>query len=80
MMGGFAAGRLSRPSYDASGVMTFLVNHDGVVFQKDLGPTSAKQAQAMKTFNPDGTWTRVEPSSPADVVEATVDQMPETEQ
>jgi len=40
--------------------MTFIVNHDGVVFQKDLGPKTASIAKAMKTFNPDSTWTRVE--------------------
>ena len=45
--------------------MTFIVNQDGVVFQKDLGPDTAKLAQAMKTFNPDETWQRVEPESPA---------------
>ena len=40
--------------------MTFMVNQDGVVFQKDLGPKSAAVARAMTTFNPDSTWTRVE--------------------
>jgi hypothetical protein len=38
--------------------MTFIVNHDGVVFQKDLGPNTAAIAKAMKAFNPDSTWKR----------------------
>jgi hypothetical protein len=40
--------------------MTFIVNHDGVVYQKDLGRNTEKTAQAMKLFNPDSTWKRVE--------------------
>ena len=47
-------------SYGVSGVMTFLVNHDGVVFQKDLGPNTRSIALKMKTFNPDGTWTKAD--------------------
>jgi hypothetical protein len=59
MMGGF--GLVAYPAvYDSSGVMTFVVNHDGTVFQKDLGPKTAEIAKAMKAFNPDSSWTRVE--------------------
>ena len=59
MIGGFAL--VAYPAkWGASGVMTFLVNHDGIVFQKDLGPKATVIARAMKTFNPDSTWTRVE--------------------
>lgn len=36
--------------------MTFIVNQDDVVFQKDLGPKTATIAKTMKTFNPDSTW------------------------
>jgi len=39
--------------------MTFIVNHDGVVYQKDLGPKTASIAQSMTKFNPDKTWTPV---------------------
>jgi hypothetical protein len=39
-----------------TGVMTFVVNHDGVVYQKDLGPASAAAAASMTRFDPDGTW------------------------
>ena len=40
--------------------MTFIVNHDGTVYQKDLGAATARTAQAMKIFNPDRAWQRVE--------------------
>lgn len=44
--------------YGDSGVMTFIVNQDGVVYQKDLGPRSAALAKAMAAYNPDSTWTK----------------------
>ena len=57
MIGGFAL--VAYPAqYGVSGVMTFIVNQDGVVYQKDLGPNSAAIARAMKQFNPDGTWKK----------------------
>jgi len=39
--------------------MTFIVNHTGNVFQKDLGPDTAKLAERMTSFNPDQSWTKV---------------------
>jgi Protein of unknown function (DUF2950) len=58
MMGGF--GMVAYPAqYGASGIMTFIVNHDGVVYQKDLGPKTASVAQSMTRFNPDKSWTAV---------------------
>ena len=58
LMGGFAM--VAYPAkYDASGVMTFLVNHDGVVFEKDLGPHTGELARKMKRFDPDESWKRV---------------------
>ncbi|HTK91942.1 MAG TPA: DUF2950 domain-containing protein [Verrucomicrobiae bacterium] len=55
MIGGFAM--VARPaSYGDSGVMTFLVSHDGKVFQKDLGEATPRIVSAMKAFNPDSTW------------------------
>jgi hypothetical protein len=41
-------------------VMTFVVNHEGKVFQKDLGKNTAKLAQSMKAYNPDKTWREVQ--------------------
>jgi hypothetical protein len=62
MIGGFAL--VAYPAqYGVSGVMTFVVNHQGVVYQKDLGPNTAAMAKSMKQFNPDSTWTKV-PASP----------------
>jgi hypothetical protein len=46
--------------FENSGIMTFLVNQDGIIFQKDLGPSTAKIAAGMTTFNPDLTWARVD--------------------
>jgi hypothetical protein len=42
-----------------TGVKSFIVNHEGVIYEKDLGPTTAKTAQLMEKFNPDRTWTPV---------------------
>ena len=58
MIGGFAL--VAYPAgYGTSGVTTFIVNHEGVVYQKDLGPASASIAGQMTKFNPDGTWKRL---------------------
>ncbi len=46
--------------YGSSGVMTFIVNEDGVVYQKDLGKRTAVLAKAMKEYKPDSTWQRAE--------------------
>jgi hypothetical protein len=59
MIGGFAL--VAYPaSYGASGIMTFIVNQDGVVYQKDLGPKTAQAANVMKTYNPDRTWAEAD--------------------
>jgi hypothetical protein len=46
--------------YDRSGVMTFMMGPDGVVYQKDLGAETARLASEMKTFDPGPGWTKVE--------------------
>jgi hypothetical protein len=62
MIGGFAA--VAHPAkYGVSGVMTFIVNHDGVVYEKDLGPNTAKAAAAIKRFDPGPGWKPVSPKS-----------------
>jgi len=59
MIGGFAL--VAYPAeYGNSGVMTFIVNHEGVVFQKDLGKDTAKVASSITKFDPDKTWKRVD--------------------
>jgi Protein of unknown function (DUF2950) len=58
MIGGFAL--VAYPAeYRNSGVMTFLINHRGDVYEKDLGPNTARIAASMTAFNPDNTWRRV---------------------
>ncbi len=47
-------------SYGTSGIMSFVVSQDGIVFQKDLGPRTAAIAAAIRLFDPDLTWARVE--------------------
>jgi hypothetical protein len=58
MIGGFAL--VAYPaSYGNSGVMTFVVNNDGIVYQKDLGEKTGSIASDMTAFNPDQTWKKV---------------------
>ncbi len=59
MTGGFAV--LAYPAgYRSSGVMTFMAGQDGVVYQKDLGPDTAKVASSIAAYDPDSSWQRVE--------------------
>jgi hypothetical protein len=58
MVGGFAF--VAYPAeYRNSGVMTFIINQDGVLLQKDLGKTTSETATAMSEFDPDDSWTPV---------------------
>ena len=57
MIGGFAV--IAYPAqYAASGVMSFMISHDGVVYEKNLGPKTAQQAAAMTEFNPGEGWKK----------------------
>jgi hypothetical protein len=47
--------------YGSSGVMTFIVNRDGVVFQKDLGEDTATAVESIQAFDPDNSWTAIAP-------------------
>ena len=59
MTGGFAF--VAYPAeYRSSGVMTFIVNNSGVIFEKDLGPDTTKFAEAMTSYDSDSTWRRAE--------------------
>jgi hypothetical protein len=63
MIGGFAL--VAYPAeYRNSGVMTFVVNHNGQIYQKDLGPHTARLAERMTSYNPDVTWTKVDVPAP----------------
>jgi len=56
--------------YRSSGVMTFIVNQDGIVYQKDLGPKTEALAKAMKEYNPNSSWQKAEEEQ----IETTGDQ------
>jgi hypothetical protein len=59
MIGGFAL--VAYPAeYGNSGIMTFMVSHDGQVFQKDLGPDTEKLAREINTFDPGPGWSEAE--------------------
>ena len=59
MIGGFAL--VAVPAeYRVTGVKTFIISHDGIVYEKDLGPNSLNIAKAMELYNPDKTWRRTD--------------------
>ena len=59
MIGGFAL--VAYPAeYGNSGITTFIVNQDGTVFQKDLGPNTTQLARKIEFFTPDQTWTKID--------------------
>jgi hypothetical protein len=58
MIGGFAL--VAAPAeYGVTGVRTFIVSHDGVVYEKDFGPQALDEFEKMERFNPDKSWTPV---------------------
>jgi len=62
MIGGFAL--IAYPAeYGNSGVMTFMVNHTGTVYEKDLGRWTYDYAKRMTAFDPDQTWKKVDVTS-----------------
>jgi hypothetical protein len=59
MIAGFAL--LAFPAdYGNTGIMTFVVSHQGTVYQKDLGEKTEEIGTAMQEYDPDSTWTEVE--------------------
>jgi len=59
MIGGFAL--VAAPAeYGATGIQTFMVSYNGVVYQKDLGPDTLKIVKNMDRYNPDKTWKRTD--------------------
>lgn len=66
MIGGFAL--VAVPAeYRVTGVKTFIVNNDGIVYQKDLGPDSLNIVKNMELYNPDKTWQRTDDQWPESV-------------
>jgi hypothetical protein len=69
MIGGFAL--VAVPAeYRVTGVKTFIVNNDGIVYQKDLGPNSLTLVKNMEVYNPDPTWHRTDDEWPQDIASA----------
>jgi hypothetical protein len=69
MIGGFALAA-APADYRVTGVKTFIVGYDGVVYQKDLGPDTLKIFNDMELYNPDKSWSPTEDSWPADALYA----------
>jgi hypothetical protein len=66
MIGGFAL--VAVPAeYRVTGVKTFMVSYDGIVYEKDLGPDSLNIVKNMERYNPDKTWRRTDDQWPTDV-------------
>jgi hypothetical protein len=62
MIGGFAV--IAWPvRYGETGVMTFMVSHAGVLYEKDLGPNTSSRARAITRFDPDPSWQKAEPKN-----------------
>jgi hypothetical protein len=59
LSGGFAL--VAYPEHwDQSGIMTFIVNQDGIVYERNLGPETSRHARRMKAYNPDNDWQQVQ--------------------
>ena len=63
MIGGFALAAVPA-EYRVTGVKTFIVNDDGIVYQKDLGKDSLNIVKNMELYNPDSTWQRTDDQWP----------------
>jgi len=69
MIGGFALAA-APADYRVTGVKTFIVGYDGIVYQKDLGPDTLKVFKNMELYNPDKSWSSTEDSWPPDALDA----------
>jgi hypothetical protein len=69
MIGGF--GLAAAPAqYRVTGVKTFIVSYEGIVYQKDLGPDTLTLFKSMDLYNPDSTWKRTEDTWPPEVIDS----------
>ena len=60
LLGGFAV--LAYPAkYGVSGIMTFIVNHDGIIYEADLGPETERRVEAIVAYDPDQNWAKTQP-------------------
>jgi hypothetical protein len=74
MIGGFALAA-APADYRVTGVKTFIVSYEGVVYQKDLGPDTLKIFGEMELYNPDKSWRPTDDSWPADVSDGQIEQV-----
>jgi hypothetical protein len=65
MIGGFALAA-APANYRVTGVKTFIVSYEGVVYQKDMGADTLKKFKEMELYDPDKTWKRTDDSWPSD--------------
>jgi hypothetical protein len=71
MIAGFALAA-APADYRVTGVKTFIVGYDGIVYQKDLGPDTLKIFKDMELYNPDKSWSPTEDSWPPDALDASI--------
>ncbi len=70
MIGGFALAA-TPAQYRVTGVKTFIVSYEGIVYQKDMGPDTLTIFKSMELYNPDSTWKRTEDTWPQEVADST---------
>ncbi len=70
MIGGFALAAIPA-EYGVTGIKSFIVSYEGIVYQKDLGPDSLNNLSNLNTYNPDKTWTRTDDEWPVQVAAST---------
>jgi len=75
MIGGFALAAVPT-EYRVTGVKSFIVSNDGIVYQKDLGPGSVNIVKNMELYNPDKTWQRTDDQWPESVAPLTAESVP----
>ena len=73
MIGGFALAAVPA-EYRVTGVKTFIVNNNGIVYQKDLGPDSLNIVKNMELYNPDSTWQATDDQWPASVADVSTSE------
>jgi hypothetical protein len=73
MIGGFALAAVPA-EYRVTGVKTFIVNNNGIVYQKDLGPDSLNIVKNMELYNPDSTWQATDAQWPASIADASTSE------
>jgi hypothetical protein len=66
MIGGFALAAVPA-EYGVTGIKSFIISYEGIVYQKDLGPNTLEIFDKMEAYNPDKTWTSTDDGWPFDI-------------